>query len=170
MTQCTARSKRSKLQCQRDAVPGRTVCAMHGGHSLIGPAHPNYKSGRYSKLLPGGLAMNYEKGRRDPELLALRDEIALTNARLIEAAKKADWQEADKLIEQRRKLVESEQKRLVAMQQMLSAEEAHVLIAALIRAVTAHVSDRKQLAAIGADMAAIVGRVDHIQDSSEVQP
>lgn len=114
--------------------------------------------------------MNYEKGRRDPELLALRDEIALTDARLIEAAKKADWQEADKLIEQRRKLVESEQKRLVAMQQMLSAEEAHVLIAALIRAVTAHVSDRKQLAAIGADMAAIVGRVDHIQDSSEVQP
>jgi len=30
---CTARSKRSRMQCGRQAIPGGTVCPMHGGAS-----------------------------------------------------------------------------------------------------------------------------------------
>jgi len=39
---CTARSKRSKVQCQKWAVRGRTTCHMHGGVST----GPKTKVGR----------------------------------------------------------------------------------------------------------------------------
>ncbi len=37
MAQCTAKSKRSKEQCLKWAVRGRSTCSMHGGTSR-GPA------------------------------------------------------------------------------------------------------------------------------------
>lgn len=60
MAQCTATSKQSGQQCKRYASPGYKVCAMHGSKSLSGIAHPNFKSGIYSRSLPVRLGKEYE--------------------------------------------------------------------------------------------------------------
>ncbi len=54
--QCTATSKRSGNQCQKHAMRGRTVCLAHGGKTPRGTASPHFKTGRYSRSLPGHLA------------------------------------------------------------------------------------------------------------------
>lgn len=81
---CTAKSKQSGEQCKRHAVPGRTVCAMHGGKSPGGLGSATLKSGKYSKYLPQGLAEKYGAAVTDPEILALNNEIALVDARAME--------------------------------------------------------------------------------------
>lgn len=174
---------------------------------MSGAATGNYKNGRYSKLLPKGLAAKYAAALEDPEWLALKDEIALNEARLGEALEKLNeyetpallgkldteygrmceaidrgnaagiekaraslddlfakraaiaglWAEIDGLIEQRRRLSDTEQKRQVAMQQMLSSEQALVFMNALLGIIREHVTDRKALAAISTDIVAIVG-------------
>lgn len=81
---CTAKSKQSGEQCKRHAVPGRNVCAMHGGKSPGGLGSATLKSGKYSKYLPQGLAEKYGAAVTDPEILALNNEIALVDARAME--------------------------------------------------------------------------------------
>lgn len=81
---CTAKSKQSGEQCKRHAVPGRNVCAMHGGKSPGGLGSATLKSGKYSKYLPQGLAAKYAAAVTDPEILALNNEIALVDARAME--------------------------------------------------------------------------------------
>jgi len=201
MAQCTAKSKRSQEQCKRGATAGNTKCHIHGGKSYIGPASGTYKTGRYSKLLPARLAARYNEAQADPDLLVLRDEVALLDARLGDvlgnvntgesesiwkalqrknaelrtAIKVKDnprvnqtvkelseliddgaseieaWGEVYNLLDQRRRLVESERKRLVEMQQMISAERAMVLLSVILDTIQRHVTDRSILAAISAD-------------------
>lgn len=57
-------------------------CRFHGGKSLGGIAHPNFKHGRYSKYLDGALLDAYATGLGDPQLLSLRDNIVLVDARI----------------------------------------------------------------------------------------
>ena len=81
--QCTAH-KRDGTQCKKPAVPGRNTCRLHGGLTPRGPASPKYKHGRYSKFLPARLSAMYEQSLADPEMLNLRHEIALIDARMAE--------------------------------------------------------------------------------------
>ena len=118
---CTAKSKRSGQQCQKDAMQGRNVCSMHGGKSLRGVAASNFRHGRYSKALPEKLAAAYHRSMNDPALLNLRSELALIDARLYELAErfKAEegpmsageirdtWVQIIPTIEARRRLVET---------------------------------------------------------------
>lgn len=62
------------------------------------------------------------------------------------------WSQIMEITEQRRKLVESEGKRLAAMQQSMTAEQAVLLLSAVVGTIKQHVTDRKILAAIGADI------------------
>lgn len=64
----------------------------------------------------------------------------------------AAWHEVGIQLEQRRKLVESERKRLVEMQQMVTAERAMILLAAIVDVIRRHVSDKDALMAISADI------------------
>lgn len=64
--------------------------------------------------------------------------------------------EAMDISERRRKLVESEQKRRVAMQDMITTDKAMVLLAAVASTVRKHVSDPNALAAIAADLGRLV--------------
>ncbi len=66
------------------------------------------------------------------------------------------WYEIHAILDQRRKLVESEQKRLVSMQQMITSEQAMTLITAVIDTVRRNVPDRSILAAISADITRII--------------
>lgn len=205
MTQCTAKNRQGG-QCKQPAVNGTSKCRYHGGASLIGAASPSFKHGRYSRHLPTRLAARYAEALADPQLLELRDEIALVGTRqsellthldsgmslqrwraaqaaygdLMGAVRSKDskalqaaivalgdalgegandyavWQAVIELTEQRRKLVESEHKRLVAMQQMLSVEQTMTLIAQLAESIRKHVSDPTTLAGITAEFARII--------------
>lgn len=198
MRVCGAKTRQG-TPCQRAPMPnGR--CYLHGGKSLIGAASPTFKTGRYSKYLPSHLAQRYEEARTDRELLALRDEIALLDARLgelldrigtgesasrwqdaqkafselkkarvtsdaklfVEAMDNLDnalyaeddyalWDEIASLLDLRKRLVESERKRLVEMQSMITSERAMVLLATVVDIIRNHVRDRNALAAISAD-------------------
>ena len=59
---CQFVNSKTGRQCGRPARKGRRYCRRHGGNTtLIGPAHPNWKHGRCSKLLP--VTMQSERSR-----------------------------------------------------------------------------------------------------------
>lgn len=68
----------------------------------------------------------------------------------------AAWNEVYNVLEQRRKLVESERKRLIEMQQVITSERAMLLISALVGIVQNHVTDSSTLAAISADVGKLI--------------
>lgn len=190
--QCQAKAKSTGEQCRRWAVAGKRVCTVHGGLTPRGIASANFRHGRYSKSLPARLTGRYQEAASDPELLALREDIALLDSRISDVLSRVDsgesgalwkslgtlrtqflvaqrskdemtmqvalmgllnavaqgyddfmaWADVVDLLERRRRLVESEQKRLVAMQQMVTAEQAMTLIAALASSMREHVLDR----------------------------
>ena len=130
---------------------------MHGGKTPVGPASPNWIDGRYSRVLPLGLVEAYRRSQDDPARLELGAEIALVDARIGELLRGIDqgteeddatWRVIAELIDRRRKLVESERRRLVQAEQMISAEQALALLALLVEAVHEHVHDRHALRAI----------------------
>ncbi len=203
---CTAKSKQSQQPCKKDAVHGYTVCHIHGGKTPRGLALPQTKHGRYSKDMPTRLLGRYQEAQADPELLALRDDVSLLDARISDVLGRVDtgesgaawrqaqdayhkfsramgggdkdtirdalydlrialdggladyaaWQDVRGLLDQRRRLVESERKRLVETHQMISSERAMVLIAAVVDTVRRHVTDRGALAAISADIGKLI--------------
>jgi hypothetical protein len=204
--QCRAKSKRSQRRCRRHATPGAAVCRMHGGKTPRGSASIHFRTGRHSKFIPARLAAKYRDATKDPELLSLRSELALLDARTAELLGRVDtgesealwdtlqkewaafrrsralgdvpkmhqaiaaldllmdrqhtdhaaWREIGEGIEQRRKLVESEQKRLIALQQVITAESALTLMGTLVDIVTTHVRDQPTLAQIVADLQAML--------------
>jgi len=66
------------------------------------------------------------------------------------------WNVIVTLLDQRRKLVESERKRLVELQQVITAERAMALITAIVHVVSRHVTDRGVLNAIAIDVRQLV--------------
>ena len=208
MAQCTATVRRTGERCRRRAVTGYNVCQVHGaGSPKKGrPGGRPIIHGRYSKKLPERLREKYEESRSDPELLALRDELALCDTRLEDLLGRVDsgesgaawvnarkcldaflkefyddegkhvnerlgdlrdaiqkglddyaaWGEIQILLEQRRKIVESEQKRLVAMQAVITVEKAMLLFGAITDVIKRNVTDRAQLAAISHELAGLL--------------
>ena len=204
MTQCGAKT-RSGAPCRLGAMSnGR--CRMHGGKSPIGPALPQYKTGRYSKLLPARMAASNQEAAGDPDLLVLRDEIALVYARLGDMLARVDtgesgeawrrartaysaltagldagdtaaakaalgeldivirqglgdyaaWQEIGDLLDRRERLVRSERRRLVELQQTMTIEQAMVFTGAVIALVDQHVTDQHARSAISDGIRRIV--------------
>lgn len=158
---CGAKLKNGTGHCRRSPVTGRSRCHVHGGATPRGIASPHFLHGRYSKALPVQLAATYEQARRDPELLNLRDEIALIDARmseLLHSPPPLDWGQVYGLIEHRRRVCDSEQKRMLAMHQLLTKEQAMLLVAALVSAVKAHVQDAVTLGRINEEISKIVNK------------
>lgn len=103
-------------------------CRMHGGKSLSGLEAPGWKTGRYSKHLPSRLAARYQESLDDQNLLELREEIALTDARIEDLLTRVDTGEAGRKWQQMRSLLDQ-------MQAADSAKRQHYLgeIFAIIR-------------------------------------
>lgn len=81
MKRCEAKTRNGGL-CQKYAMEnGR--CKLHGGKSLRGPAHPNYKNGLYAKDTPEKYR---EKAERfiEADPFDLASEIALLRTLLAE--------------------------------------------------------------------------------------
>lgn len=158
--ECGAK-KRDGTPCRAKAMAnGR--CRIHGGATPSGFALPQYKTGRYSKVLPDALRYRYEVARDDEDLLSLRDEIALLDIRITELLGSSPnddtWAQVVGLFEQRRKLAESEHKRLVTLKQYVSVEQVYAFIGALGGILREHVTDRRALAAIQRDLSGLLAR------------
>ena len=97
MARCAHKSKCSGAQCKNEAGPGRQDCHIHGGKTPRGLASPYIKTGRYSRDLPTRMASRYQEAQQDPELLALRDEIALLDSRLADVLSRVDTGESGAL-------------------------------------------------------------------------
>lgn len=160
--ECGAK-KRNGEPCRAKAMEnGR--CRIHGGKTPVGIALPQTKHARYSKYLPPNIQERYHAAIADDGLISLRDEIALVEVQIVATleaqtdpnAKVEDIIAARSrlydLIEQRRRLVETERKRLVDMQQMITTEQAMLLVGALLGIIRARVNDRDILAAIQSDV------------------
>ena len=71
-------------------------------------------------------------------------------------AERGLWQEITGLLDQRRRLTESERKRLIEAQQTITAERAMLLVGAIVGIIKANVTDRATLAKISADIERLV--------------
>src|SRR5262245_31214402 len=91
---CTAKAKGSGTQCKNPALPPTTKCRFHGGASLRGVAHPNFKTGAHSRYLPKHLRQDYQRAVTDPELLSLKSQAALLATREMELTKQLSQMEA----------------------------------------------------------------------------
>jgi hypothetical protein len=82
-----------------------------------------------------------------------------TVERLIERAGQDHqaWAEIGALIEQRRKLAESESKHMATLQQMLTTEQALSMMRAIVDILTRHVSDKQALSAIIVELQRMAG-------------
>lgn len=197
---CGAKTRSGK-PCMQRPVTDRTRCRMHGGASPRGLAHPSTTHGRFSKDLPTRLLADYEAARTDPDLVAVREELAVLAARELDlmrtvdsgesgqlwatlragweqyekavAARDADamgaalrtigatiergasdravWNELRDTMEARRRLAETERRRLVDLRQMITSERAMLLMTGLVASVQRHIEDRDALARIDAD-------------------
>ena len=175
---------------------------MHGGATPRGVASPHFKHGRYSQVIPVRLAAAYDQARTDDDLLALRDEATVLQARIgellmrveagdsrsfwteaqaalndMEAAHTARdavaldaafdrlrmtfrtargdemiWGEVQTTIEALRKVSESERKRLIEMQAMVTVDEVMAFAAALTSVMQQQARDPATLGAIQAGM------------------
>lgn len=164
---CRATSKRSGKQCRKHAMRGRTTCLAHGGKTPRGAASPHFKTGRYSRSVPGHLVAAYEQALRDPTLTSLRDEIALTDALIGEtlsqltedmpwAKERKIFAQVRRLIEQRRKLVETEVRHIVLAREVMTADEAMALVRAMVAIVTKYLPNPQDRAAVAEELHALI--------------
>lgn len=207
MTKACGAKTRTGGTCKQPALAnGR--CRFHGGKTPGGIASPHFKTGRYSKYLPARLSDRYHESLTDPDLLELRSEIAVLDARMGELIERIDtgesgaawvaarlalqqyneseldgdkakkvaamrqleealergaadyaiWSEIAAMTEQRRKLVESERKRLVDMQQVITSDRAMLLIGAVVDIIRRNVTDRGMLSGINRELTALLNR------------
>lgn len=86
---------RAGKQCGSYAVVGCEYCRKHAHYEKgKGITAPNFKHGRYSSTLPRRLLMHYETARADENLLTLREEIAVLDARSKELQQKLNTVES----------------------------------------------------------------------------
>ncbi len=78
---CGAKTRNGGM-CQKPPIVGRTRCRNHGGMSLQGADNPHYKTGRYSKYMPDKLWERFQLMKDDPNIIDLRENIALLDVRL----------------------------------------------------------------------------------------
>ena len=96
-------TRKDGSRCNNWAIDGSDYCKRHSTKKgeltrfKPGPAHPNYKHGRYCKDLPERMRQAAEAANADPELLNQRPEIALLTARLSEQLKNVDSRTSGKL-------------------------------------------------------------------------
>lgn len=98
---CGARIRRSaengyERYCKNRPVPdGNGRCRFHGGLTPTGIARPNHNPRTYRGAdLPEKLAARFMAGIDDPELLSLRNEMALVDARTVQLVEKLPTEES----------------------------------------------------------------------------
>lgn len=128
---------------------------MHGGKTPAGIVSPHWKTGERSRYAPGGkFGDRYARHLADLNYLALDAEMALLTARVEELVEEAGMDTVEgraeivALIEQRRKLAETEGKRVKMAADTLTGEQRALFGRLVLEAVRRHVPDLRVVAAI----------------------
>ena len=118
---------------------------------LLGRLGEGDLAGAWVKLQDAFDAFRVASATHDADLKA---EAMMDMAALIEqgANDQLVWAQLGDLMNDRRRLVQTETKRRVAMQKMISADEGMALVVALANIVRTHVHDRATLSAIQTDL------------------
>jgi hypothetical protein len=198
--------------CKSTKLMANGRCNSHAGATLNGIASPQYQGKSYSRYLPKAVLEDYNTALSDPELIQLRSEMALVEARMsavlrqlgsgesgmtwrkaqdsmrdllralqmpaddpqaatLQAQALTDlrttidkgsgdymlWDELRVLIDAKRKLVESETRRMVAGKMYMTLDRFGLVFNALLRAVTSNVADRVTRGRIQDDWNRIMG-------------
>jgi hypothetical protein len=217
ITQCNATAKSTGKQCENPAVDGSSKCRVHGGKTPRGADSPNFKHGRYSKHMPEALLSAYKDAQTDPELLSVRQDIALTDAIISSLLPNLDtgesgkaWSDMAKIvmkaqkayhdesmgnmfeafhdmeaiiekrlnhfaaqreisaqIDQRRKLVETEQKISLQGERAISAEQLVTLMSAVLSVINNVITDKQQRYAIASQIDQLIGSGASIERAEE---
>lgn len=200
------------VPCKSPWLMTNGLCKKHGGKALSGIHHPSFKHGRSTMMfkgMPERFRKAYLASITDDDLLSLRADIALSDARYVELVERLStgesserWERAqltvdlletelaqkepdfdfiqgrcqvlrdlasvaleddavwDKLRTQadhRRKLADTERKRLKDLHAYLTAEEALAVVARLVDSVIRHVEDKEALSAILVEVQQLTG-------------
>ncbi len=94
---CNAKT-RGGGRCKRRPVRPGGRCNLHGGKSLRGIFHPNFRHGRFSTALPDQLARRFKESHFDPQILQFQTEIELLDARQIELTERLRAGQSDGLL------------------------------------------------------------------------
>lgn len=158
MTQRKCGAKRTNGEICQSFAMANGRCRVHGGATPKGVASPNFRHGRYSKSMPEHLASRYAEALTDSRLLELRDEISLVDVRMADLLAKLDeevkpddsevWKEILDTIGARQRLVESERRRYVEMQSIITIPQALAMVGAIVAIVRENVTDPKVLNSI----------------------
>ena len=166
-SQCGAKSRQG-TPCKRAPVRGRRRCRLHGGATPWGPASPHWRTGRHSRVLSRlGLGRAYQRAINDPEMVNLREEIAVVDARvllLLESLATAGagddrtWAKIYEAIELRRRLTETQSRLLERLDGTLTGDQVIAFVAVLAGLVKEYVPDPAALKALLGEMEAILDR------------
>jgi hypothetical protein len=204
---CGAKTRSGSLCRRRPVNNGTGRCKLHGGRSLRGIASPRFRHGSRSKYLPASLRARYLRALHDPDLLVLRSDLALQEARICDLLGRLEvgggaelWPRAQKAlnqfkaaqaerdasamvaaltgledvigagqrdtdvwtalqatIEQKRRLAETETKRLSMAHRVLTEERAFELLHFVLHTLKARIADRALLALLVADFERVLG-------------
>lgn len=94
---CNARCKQSDGRCRKPKAAGRTRCRLHGGAALVGSAAGGFKTGMFSKHVPNALRSTFDQLAADPDLLSLREDVAILGTRLSKLLERLDDGESAEL-------------------------------------------------------------------------
>lgn len=127
-------------------------CKLHGGATPQGLASANLKTGRWSAHLPATvLGKQFQEAYGDRTLMQLRQDAALVDAMLTtytaglrDTGKPLTEKQQTRvlvLIEQRRKIVESEARRLRDLAQVVPVDQYRTALGVLFKLMTDHLGD-----------------------------
>lgn len=182
------------VQCDQDATRSSPTCRLHtGAGTAIGGRF--YTSPRYRGFLPEKLATLYEEALKRPDLLDMKDHIAVLDAKMqsvfeemgslnvpswehlrIEIERLTDpdlgpsakvnlleyarngtdydskWNQVHVIMEQQRKLVDTEVRKQKDLNLMIPVDRVMVLMASVGDIIKRHVQDQETLAKIKREM------------------
>ena len=119
--------------CEETKLKPNGRCRQHGGDTPSGPASPHFVHGRYSKALPVRLWERFEASQRDPDLLNLRAELSLVDARIEELLGRASSVDAGRVLREAHDAFQASRKAKAAKQPD-TARKALARVGRLLRA------------------------------------
>lgn len=147
----------SRKLCQNPGTRVGGRCYKHGGASPVGVASPHFVDGSRSKYMPAVSVERFRVAEGDPQLFLIRQDLALIEVLLaplmLKLPKTKKQTQAEKverrireLVQDRRRLIEAEGKRLTALQQTITVAQfltAMRAVADLIREFVADETERR---------------------------
>lgn len=171
---CGAKTRSGK-PCQKSPMEGRNRCRLHGGATPRGAFSPHFKHGKYSRYLPHDVRQMYQRALSDPDMISVRDEIALIRAMIthrlehwpesaegrLSRAELRAMQSIRRDVDRVRKLVLTQHRINHEKSKLITADEVLILIGQVLDVITAVVTDQTQRAEIARGISALIGHTPH---------